>query len=120
MRYSFFIVLLSSTFLVSSLEANPPFDPLEEAPRSFEHNRVSPVHSVPEDTFQSSHFFGLEALKKLDTLNKGPKRKWKKENQERLEMAVRAKLSNNLEEAKKIFLNEVCKEVALPLCVTLV
>lgn len=70
MKYSFFIALLYSSFLVSSLEAMPrgARDGDKKISRSSKRahpkaNEVSAAPSEPTNPFQSSHLFGLNALR---------------------------------------------------------
>ena len=114
MHYSFFIALLASSFLMSSLEANPPFDDSKKVSRSSRprlnnnnNNRGISIATEPVNPFHSTHLFGLEALKKLDDLKSRQKKKWEEENAQCVREALREKLNSNLAKAKEIFLNEV-------------
>ena len=118
MYYSFFVALLSSSFLVSSLEAKPPkrsVDKDSKIERSSKRacpkvEKVSADSSEPTNPFQPSHLFGLSALKEWDKLDQEGKMQWKEKAQQQVEQAMKQKIGKNLEEAKKIFRTNVLEK----------
>lgn len=85
MRLSwYFFILLSSTAVLSSLEALPPADDDKEAIRCFhsihhkEEETSSP--SSPSNPFDSAEDFGFESLKGWDHLSSTGKKEWQEEN----------------------------------------